>query len=943
MRLILANNQDEYEKSFILKLNPDGRRTVIGIIKDAEQEGSNILYGVQWREDLRSLTDDTILFVYGLNQFPREGFEIEMTVTKDSIFSGKQPLTPSSYLHELLNPQLKGAIAFVDESKYQDYSIYRNGANELQDLYDKCPIYKHIITFEDQKPKLQTLLDIILSLPEKDAQNTLMAFSYANKRLVTKRHLAERVLDRANIKDGQDLMTQEQQVEAFIQFSKLVADETYELIPDSMLNKIKASPEYQRILREIKAKGYGISKTQQFNVLQAAAYLLKTHKIIYNLSDMGAGKTLMTVESIYLMDLKAIRDFNHESDAKTVVNAAENMWLPSKNLIAPKLSVKSSWVDTFKLFYTVEKITDSQYKLSIDANGVTYYSFLNVSAFTARFNAISIDEPLPEPTISNEYLIVDEIHQLVKRPIARRRFFTKKGTPCQDYASFVLSGTLSNLTTLEWYNYAQWMGIGFGDSDLDDSTPKQMSSALETEINKLYDQIHDSAEKLSSEQRRYFDKDSLKGPQIKFDDAKIKTTKEKLFHQKYSSKLLSINHDDDTLQQALLNKAYQLVFDFNLSTTPNFQLFYQLVGQSAITAQSTQIAEELFGEQKKQHNADVINVPSSLTSDDINLLKALHKITTDYKIYKSPAIATAINNAILNLNDGLANETVYDIISHYASTNNRFFSYLATLDLDILKKLPKSGLIAQPDLEKTPKYRVLRDILQNDPDSTFLIVVNDYGSMRKLGNALGIETFTRTQLSHQLEYQDVLDDMFKKQNIVIVPQMMIKSSLDLIQANRLIQYQLNTEIADIIQTQNRINRIGQTRETKAYYIATDVLQQNIISLFLETYKNIRVAHKGIVELFVDMNSQVNVINDYISEAMNNIGNQNETPAFEPSFTPDGVMDLFGGLITEEPKQTDIEDDDQGLDEVIVADLNPQQLNLFSPLEQAMEHQLIPVA
>ena len=99
-----------------------------------------------------------------------------------------------------------------------------------------------------------------------------------------------------------------------------------------------------------------------------------------------------------------------------------------------------------------------------------------------------------------------------------------------------------------------------------------------------------------------------------------------------------------------------------------------------------------------------------------------------------------------------------------------------------------------------------------------------------------------------MAYQDTLDAMFEKQSVVIVPQEMIKSSLDLVQANRLIQYQLNSDISDIIQTQNRINRIGQTRETKAYYIATDVLQENLIELFLETYRNIKVAHKGVVEL-----------------------------------------------------------------------------------------------
>ena len=124
-------------------------------------------------------------------------------------------------------------------------------------------------------------------------------------------------------------------------------------------------------------------------------------------------------------------------------------------------------------------------------------------------------------------------------------------------------------------------------------------------------------------------------------------------------------------------------------------------------------------------------------------------------------------------------------------------------------------------------------------------------------------------MRNDLEYQDVIDALYTKQNIVVVPQHMIKSSLDLVQANRLIQYQLNTDISDIIQTQNRINRIGQTRETKAYYIATDVLQENIIELFLETYRNIKVAHKGIVELFVDMEQQIDVVSDYLANALEN--------------------------------------------------------------------------
>ncbi len=61
-------------------------------------------------------------------------------------------------------------------------------------------------------------------------------------------------------------------------------------------------------------------------------------------------------------------------------------------------------------------------------------------------------------------------------------------------------------------------------------------------------------------------------------------------------------------------------------------------------------------------------------------------------------------------------------------------------------------------------------------------------------------------MKNELDYQDVIDELYTKQNIVIVPQHMIQSSLDLVP----IQYQL-VEISDIIQTQNRINRIEDKR------------------------------------------------------------------------------------------------------------------------------------
>lgn len=222
-------------------------------------------------------------------------------------------------------------------------------------------------------------------------------------------------------------------------------------------------------------------------------------------------------------------------------------------------------------------------------------------------------------------------------------------------------------------------------------------------------------------------------------------------------------------------------------------------------------------------------------------------------------------------------------------------------------------MLTKPKLEETSKFAILKDILASEPDETHLIVVNDFNAMKELSDALDIESMSYADTKNPLAYQDTLDAMFEKQSVVIVPQEMIKSSLDLVQANRLIQYQLNSDISDIIQTQNRINRIGQTRETKAYYIATDVLQENLIELFLETYRNIKVAHKGIVELFVDMSSQVNVVNDYIGKALKNVHIDDDSENNDTDVDTTDVTDLENTDVhcdentdTDEPTEINIE-------------------------------------
>ena len=358
----------------------------------------------------------------------------------------------------------------------------------------------------------------------------------------------------------------------------------------------------------------------------------------------------------------------------------------------------------------------------------------------------------------------------------------------------------------------------------------------------------------------------------------------------YGSKILVPNHmaEGMSVQDMLSDNYFNIEVEPEESDNVSFELFYRIAATSAITAQSLQIAEELFGEQATQHKSSIIRTISPFTDEEILLLDTLHKIAADSSKYRSANIGRDINNAILNLNDGLQQKDLYTMISGFAERNTKFLEYLAGLDVNVLERLPNTGLIKSPNLEDTHKFHVLKELLEKDKDETFLIVVNDFYAMKSLAEALSVSYLSKQELKDEMAYQELLDGLFEKQSIVIVTQDMIKSSLDLVQANRLVQYQLNTEVSDIIQTQNRINRIGQTRETKCYYIAADRLQNALIELFLESYRNIRVAHKGIVELFADLSSQIDVINDYLDVAFKKL---NEEKDVEPEEEPDIIPEI----------------------------------------------------
>lgn len=740
--------------------------------------------------------------------------------------------------------------------------------NKVVELYSEFPAFRDIMVKDNNNETAEISLLGLIGMQDADfikwAETMILSMDSKYK---TQFPVAKQILEKSVTKNGFQLLSKEEQVAAFLEFSKKHADKAVEAVPDKLIEYLKESPAYQESITMMKKAGLGESATQQFNVLQQVGYFggelsnVKNGNVIYNLSDMGAGKTLMTVQAIFVLDCLFISKWQ-EMDKNQYVEVGD-IYLPDKHVVAPALSVKASWVDTFRLFYDVEKDNDYHYVLKATFNGTTAISHLYIAPFTVRGGKVFVHQTLPAPTSYDTYLIVDEIHQLVRRRISRTKFFIPKITPVETYHIFALSGTMSNLKSGEWLSLIRFLG----DTNILENATDSKKHASDMDTTYKND-ISDVAAELETLQHRKFNIDDVTEANRHEPVVKKKSIVEENYFMKYGSKLL-VPHsytEGMSVQDMLSNRRYTIEVEPEESDNVSFELFYRIAATSAITAQSLQIAEELFGEQATQHKSSIIKTISPFTDEEILLLDTLHKIAADANKYRSANIGRDINNAILNLNDGLQQKDLYTLVAGFAERNTKFLEYLAGLDVNVLERLPRTGLIKSVPLKDTHKFHVLKDLLEKNKEETFLIVVNDFYAMKSLAEALGVSYLSKQQLKDEMAYQEMLDELFEKQSIVIVTQDMIKSSLDLVQANRLVQYQLNTEVSDIIQTQNRINRIGQTRETKCYYIAADRLQNALIELFLESYRNIRVAHKGIVELFADLSSQIDVINNYLDVA-----------------------------------------------------------------------------
>ena len=770
--------------------------------------------------------------------------------------------------------------------------------NKAMELYDEFPAFRDIM-IKDAKGVTNEVSLLSLVMKQDDnfirwAETMILSMDSKYKTLFP---VAKQILEQSRTDTGFTLLSQEEQVAAFLEFSKRHADKAEEIVTDELLEFLKTGPEYARSVEKLKQAGFGESRTQQFNVLQQVGYFggftpkIRTGHVIYNLSDMGAGKTLMTVQAIFMIDCIHIGVWNREPKNEYV--EVKSVCLPDKHIIAPALSVKASWVDTFRLFYDVEKKTDYHYVLTAEFEGVTATSDLYIAPFTVRGGKVYVQETLPEPTSADTFLIIDEIHQLVRRRISRTKFFVPKIIPVETYRIFALSGTMSNLKSGEWLSLIRFLG----DTNILDSATESKNQITRMDDRYKTD-IGDVAKDLETLQHRKFNIDNVSLQHRYEPNIRKKSAIEENYFMQYGSKLLVPDNlaDGLTVQEMLSARRYVIQVEPEESDNVSFELFYRIAATSAITAQSLQVAEELFGEQATQHKSSIIRTMSPFTDEEILLLDTLHKIASDANRYRSANIGCDINNAILNLNDGLQQKDLYTLISGFAERNTRFLEYLATLDVNVLERLPKTGLIRSPKLQDTHKFQVLKELLEKDKDETFLIVVNDFYAMKSLAEALGVSYLSKKELKDEMSYQELLDRLFEKQSVVIVTQDMIKSSLDLIQANRLVQYQLNTEVSDIIQTQNRINRIGQKRETKCYYIAADRLQNALIELFLDSYRNIRVAHKGIVELFADLSSQIDVINDYLDVAFRKLETEKDKVIEEPEEVTEETAENLTDLV-----------------------------------------------
>lgn len=700
-------------------------------------------------------------------------------------------------------------------------------------------------------------------------------------------------------------LSQESVVDTFLQRDKENQLTKPELVPNVMLDTIRKYPWYVRSVEKLEEAGYAISKTQQFNVLQVVGLtqlpsdskIFTTNqtsdmnmRLIHNLSDMGSGKTLQTVQAFYVAQQMSAVATIQTSRLRNIKQHVIVELNPSV-LIMPGMS-KQSWLDTFGIFYDVVD-NGNTLELTSVCGDFTIKSIVHLGMLDIRNEKLHVTHKLVLNEKDYAWVMVDEMHQLLELPSFTS--FAKLGLKwkdCNANTFVALSGTMSQLTVQQLGRYCRALNINL-------IKFKTHHSVDATDLlNERQSTITSNWREYKKEYRATVleDIETVDVPESKL------TVGESKLYAKYGA--IPCRVDDNNFRITTRDIT-------DMVPNVNIDLFFDVVGPTVITADSNTINDELTDNAERTHESIIVNTETPLTTDEMQLLKRIHTISDARRAYGSARIAQRIQAAILNLNDGLATQSIYDVINDCASSHMRFLQYLQSQDVSLLEDLQSSTFITVPTLEDTDKFKTLKKLIEDEPDETYLIVVNDNESMVQLSKALGVEHLNVSALKDSTQFQNLLNDMYTKQTIVVVPQYMLKASIDLVQVNRLVQYQLNNEVSDMIQSQNRIDRIGQKRDTKAIYIATNQLQSALIELFIETYRNVRVAHRGILELFVDMSKQITVVSGLMGRAFDALENNEKGDGEVPTI----IEKISGTTFRPQPDMNQI------IGELVQADIN----------------------
>ena len=154
---------------------------------------------------------------------------------------------------------------------------------------------------------------------------------------------------------------------------------------------------------------------------------------------------------------------------------------------------------------------------------------MHVAPFTIKNSLVYVGEKLPQAE-KNTYLIIDEVHQLVKKAMPRTKFFPPKTEPISIYKTFILSGTMSNLLTHEWLNFIRLMGL-----PITSYTNQEADRAAKAIHSDIAQSVSDGLAEIHSVHRRTVDKGVFNEDNIATIGKRKLTAQERYFFSKYGT------------------------------------------------------------------------------------------------------------------------------------------------------------------------------------------------------------------------------------------------------------------------------------------------------------------------------------------------------------------------------------------------------------------------